>query len=415
MAHQSTTAPISSNQPAVRQPFQRWFKFKEAFSPQLILDCLQVIDGDVRDCLDPFGGSGTCALTCQFLGIHPTTIEVNPFLGDLIEAKLSAYDLALLRRDFSKVLRVANQIEVDSTSLLSEAPQTMIEPGIKGRWIFSRRVADRIVSLSQAIDTLSQTENRRLLKVVLASILLDVSNVIVNGKGRRYRRNWRERAIGIVNIDEAFQLRFEEVLLDLQEFSKRECRDYRLIRGDSRTRLAEVQPVDVAIFSPPYPNSFDYTDIYNLELWMLGYLTSKSDNTELRNLTLRSHVQIRRQYEPTECQSDKLERTYQRLVRARSELWNRNIPEMVVSYFEDMLGILIELRRKVRTSGHIFMAVGSSKYAGVIVDTAAIISELAPAAGLAVIQSSAIRSMRSSSQQGGFRQLREAIICLQPA
>src|SRR5260370_633916 len=80
--------PVSSNQPASQLPFQRWFKFKEAFSPRFILDCIQSMERAPRTCLDPFGGSGTTALTCQFLGIRPTTIEVSPFLCDLISAKL---------------------------------------------------------------------------------------------------------------------------------------------------------------------------------------------------------------------------------------------------------------------------------------------------------------------------------------
>src|SRR4051812_22280573 len=81
------SAPISSNQPALQIPFQRWFKFKEAFSPQFILQCVHSLDRFPSSCLDPFGGSGTTALTCQLLGVRPTTIEVNPFLADLITSK----------------------------------------------------------------------------------------------------------------------------------------------------------------------------------------------------------------------------------------------------------------------------------------------------------------------------------------
>src|SRR5438876_1141639 len=98
--------PISSNQPSLSLPFQRWFKLKEAFSPQFIIDCIQNAGREVNDCLDPFGGSGTTALTCQFLGIKPTTIEVNPFLADLIEAKLATYHLSSLREDFEDVVSI---------------------------------------------------------------------------------------------------------------------------------------------------------------------------------------------------------------------------------------------------------------------------------------------------------------------
>jgi len=43
----------------------------------------------VNRVLDPFGGSGTTALTCGFLGIDSISLEVNPFLADLIAAKLT--------------------------------------------------------------------------------------------------------------------------------------------------------------------------------------------------------------------------------------------------------------------------------------------------------------------------------------
>src|SRR5258705_9591500 len=94
------SAPISSNRPALQIPFQRWFKFKEAFSPQFILQCVHSLERFPSSCLDPFGGSGTTSLTCQLLGIKPTTIEVNPFLADLITSKLHAYNLESLKRDY---------------------------------------------------------------------------------------------------------------------------------------------------------------------------------------------------------------------------------------------------------------------------------------------------------------------------
>src|SRR5437667_3940706 len=121
--------PISSNQPSLTQPFQRWFKLKEAFSPQFIIDCVRNAGREVKDCLDPFGGSGTTALTCQFLGIKPITIEVNPFLADLIEAKLTTYNVSALRRDFEDVLGIADPRGIRPRSILREAPPTIVRPG----------------------------------------------------------------------------------------------------------------------------------------------------------------------------------------------------------------------------------------------------------------------------------------------
>jgi DNA modification methylase len=82
---------IGTNAGSAALPFQRWKHFKEAFVPELIERACSASDRKVKRCLDPFGGSGTSALACQFLGVHATTIEVNPFLADLIEAKLTSY------------------------------------------------------------------------------------------------------------------------------------------------------------------------------------------------------------------------------------------------------------------------------------------------------------------------------------
>jgi hypothetical protein len=402
--------PISSNRPSLTQPFQRWFKFKEAFSPQFIIDCVRNAGREVKDCLDPFGGSGTSALTCQFLGIKPTTIEVNPFLADLIEAKLTTYDLLKLRRDFTKVLKKAQPPGTQLRRILREAPPAIVQPGSDGRWIFSTEVAQRILGLRDAIEVVGDSTNRQLLRIILGSILIGVSNVIINGKGRRYRGGWRKRDCTADMVEENFQRAFEEVVIDIKQFGTRACADYRLIRGDCREHLSDVDCIDLAVFSPPYPNSFDYTDIYNLELWMLGYLNTKKDNSVLRNQTLRSHVQIKRSFDTLRDVSPRLDRAYDALVRARKKLWNRHLPEMVSSYFCDIASILLDVHSKLRQSGRIFMAVGSSKYAGVLVDVPGILMEIAIASGLNIVDSAAIRSMRTSAQQGGKKELSESVI-----
>jgi hypothetical protein len=404
--------PVSSNQSSLSLPFQRWFKLKEAFSPQFIIDCVENAGREVKDCLDPFGGSGTSALTCQFLGIKPTTIEVNPFLADLIEAKLATYGIPALREDFEDVIAIADPRGIRPRLILRDAPPAMVEPGIAKRWIFSTQVAQQVLALSAAIDCVENPRNRRLLRVVLGSILLGVSNVIVNGKGRRYRGGWEDRMCSANVVIGNFRKRFEEVMCDIVAFGSRACCDYEIIRGDSRKRVSAVDSIDLAVFSPPYPNSFDYTDIYNLELWMLGYLKTKEDNSLLRNRTLRSHVQIKRSFDTLRDVSPKLDRAYDRLVRSRKKLWNQHIPEMVSSYFCDMATILAEIHSKLRQNGRIFVAVGSSKYAGILIDVPGILMELAVASGLNLVDNAAIRSMRASAQQGGRFELKETLLTL---
>src|ERR1700722_17115666 len=83
---------VGTNSGSPALAFQRWRSFKEAFAPEIVERAIAETPGRVRHVVDPFGGSGTTAIAAQFLGVKPTTIEVNPYLADLIEAKLVAYD-----------------------------------------------------------------------------------------------------------------------------------------------------------------------------------------------------------------------------------------------------------------------------------------------------------------------------------
>src|SRR5690349_20585049 len=129
--------PSSSNQPSLSLAFQRWFKFKEAFAPSLVIECLRSLDYRPRSCLDAFGGCGTTALTAQFLGITPTLFEVNPFIADLAEAKLCAYDYEELNASFTEVRRGAAAAHVDDPwRFLGQAPRTFCQRSGLERWLF---------------------------------------------------------------------------------------------------------------------------------------------------------------------------------------------------------------------------------------------------------------------------------------
>ena len=407
-----TVPSLGTNTGADDLPFQNWRHFKEAFTPELVARAVARSDIQVTSCLDPFGGSGTTAVACQFLGIHPIIAEVNPFLADLIEAKLSIYDSDALARDLGVVLRTAGNDGLKDDDLFAAMPQTFIEPGVGGRWIFDREAADRIASLLTAIESLPTIRHKRLFRVLLGGILVEVSNVVVNGKGRRYRRNWERRRRDNRQVDELFCDSARRAISEIHRFSDRKKTTFELLRGDSREVLTEIETCDLAVFSPPYPNSFDYTDVYNVELWMLGYLKGSECNRALRISTLCSHVQISRNFLPAPLESSILTTTLEQLVARRSELWDRRIPEMVGGYFADLIAVLDRIFRVLTPGGSTLMVVGDSRYAGIQIATAEIISEIAQGRGWKLCGIEPFRSMRASAQQGGRRELAESLIIL---
>lgn len=407
-------ATIGTNAGSTVLPFQGWRRFKEAFAPELI-ERAYLETGDVKHIVDPFGGSGTTSLAAQFLGAHPTTIEVNPFLADLIEAKVSRYDIDRLVFSYARVMECAREANVSPEPFFANAPPTFLEPGVDDRFLFSRAVASRLCAYRKAIEALEDQPSRRLMRVLLASVAVPVSNANISGKGRRYRTNWRERMAAPSMVDELFDQGVLSAIFDLRRYESRRCRSYTLHRGDSRTLVNDVEPFDLSIFSPPYPNSFDYTDVYNIELWALGYLNGSDDNRALRSATLRSHVQVARDFSAARKRGPMIEETVEALHHHRAKLWNRHIPDMVGAYFDDMSRILEGLRSNIRNGGRVYMVVGDSRYAGVDVPVAAALAAEASDLGYNLLSSEPFRSMRASPQQGGRAELAESLVVFQAA
>lgn len=401
---------IGTNVGCPALPFQRWRNFKEAFTPEFVANAIQETTGPVRHLADPFGGSGTAGLAAQFLGVRPTLIEVNPYLADLIEAKLTQYDIDEVRDCYAWLVDRVFTAKSPRTPSFAGAPKTFIEPGVDGRYVFSKEVARRIVVYRQVIDQLSSPSIRRLFRVILGNIVVAVSNVVISGKGRRYRRDWAARVPQPDTLDGLFRSSTEITVYDIHRYSARPSREYTVIRGDSRTLLQSIDEIDLAVFSPPYPNSFDYTDVYNVELWSLGYLDGPDANLALRKATVRSHVQIAYDIDGTPYPSRRLQNAITKLTNVRQTLWNRRIPEMVSAYFSDMGNVLSALASKLRPKGRIYIVVGDSRYAGVQIPVAKVLVDFAPHVGLSVQRTEPCRSMRVSPQQGGQPGLPETLL-----
>ena len=157
-------ACYSTNSGAQPIAFQSWRNFKEAFAPELIGQAFEetsnALGRQVESCIDPFGGSGTTALACQFLGVKPLTIEVNPYLADLIEAKIASYNIDSVIADYDRVL--SRRGRKNSGRPFANAPKTFVEPGVRDRFLFNLPVANRLADISRRIERLNDRTNSRL-------------------------------------------------------------------------------------------------------------------------------------------------------------------------------------------------------------------------------------------------------------
>ncbi len=115
-------------------------------------------------------------------------------------------------------------------------PRPLFNRGKKINGFFNADIAIRIYTYLKYINNLYSPHHRRFLKVILGGILVDFSNVFVNGKGRKYRQNWKTRDISCLDFDIRFESAIMDAFNDLKAFQDIKHQQYNLIRGDSRKK-----------------------------------------------------------------------------------------------------------------------------------------------------------------------------------
>lgn len=394
-------------------PFSSWYRFKEAFSPEIVRQSIKDHPTRVESCIDPFSGSGTTALTAQFLGVPSTSFEVNPFLADLGRAKIEKYNLKEMRSAFHSVIQSAATCEnLRSNTDGPWLPETFVEPGKNGKWLFNTDVAHKVFELRDTISHLQDPSLRRLFGIILGSSLVENSNVMINGKGRRYRKNWQHRPKTRHDLMATIHTLAERCFADIESFNSKSATLAKIDLQDIRDTNLSFPEFDVSVFSPPYPNSFDYTDVYNIELWMLGYLKTRSQNVDLRKQTLTSHVQVSKPFSRLVDQPEILSATVSELEKQRDRLWDQRIPSMIETYFFEMSGLLKRLYASKKPGGRVWIIVGNSQYAGVEIRTGRILADIARSLGYEIVKNDVSRQLRTSPQQGGSPRLGESVLVL---
>ena len=251
----------------------------------------------------------------------------------------------------------------------------------------------------------------------MASILQEVSNVFKNGKCLSYKKNWREKKYTRKQVHDLFISHLTDIIIPDLENSQidNSLNTDNIILGDSRKAISEIDKnIDLVITSPPYLNSRDYTDVYRLELWMLGYISTYKTERKQREQGLVSHVQI----PILEVEFPKVKELKEAIVFLESEeavLWNDEIPKMVKGYFNDIEGILKQLKKKLNPNAKVYINVSNSAYSNYVIEVDVIIAKIAELLGYSCEEIRIARLIRTSNQQKNHidvTKMRESIIVL---
>lgn len=352
-----------------RAPFHRCFRLKEAYSvgllDQLVKDC-----GDdstkLSSVFDPFCGSGTTLLSALEMAADGGPMEVvgverNPVLELVAYAKVQGY-----LRGAKLAAQVRSSLPSFRRRYRYHLRRSPITPSstLNNPSFFSASNTQSLLALGRAARSEPDPAVRAVLQVGLAGSVEASGRLRRDGRALRYAPT-REPGEPVNIFDGNMHMMLQD--LESRDPAPKELRGA-VFGGDARHRLPAPPPqdgYDAIIFSPPYPNNIDYTEVYKLEAWSLGFWAGAKDMRRQRLKTLRSHpsVLFPDSYEFHKASSSSaVVSLVDPILQAipAGDRYSRGRQQLVCGYVDDMLAVLSRCRGMIASSGFLVYVVGNS-------------------------------------------------------
>jgi hypothetical protein len=369
-------------------------------------------------------GGGTTLLAAQRVAkqhgltdLDVVGIERNPFLHFVARTKLRWHEFN------------PSSVRSHATYLLNGAVKTSGNPipelsTFEKGMMFEPELLDYLLGLNNVIrDELRNLPDRDVVLLGFAAALESVSRARKDGRALRIEPRKQRPP-----VSEALERAWKNIEADLYSaVSHYEPVKSQVLYGDGRTLKSdgvdiEMGQFDIVLYSPPYLNNIDYTEVYKIELWLCGFVASKEQFRNLRKKTFRSHPSVRFPGVITFDQDPRMQPVREVLdaliealpkdddFRWRSRLFRE--------YFDDIYVSLREQSTVLKPKGWIFCVVGNSLHgplttpsARVPVASDAIIGLIADCLGLEVRAIQIARSLSRRPPASPF--LRESILVMQ--
>jgi hypothetical protein len=246
---------------------------------------------------------------------------------------------------------------------------------------------------------------------------MDNCNAKADGKCLRYKKDWEDLKYGADDFVESFETHLKMIIEDLSSVPVGANVD--VSNDDSRKALGALpRKFRLCITSPPYLNSFDYSDVYRPELFLMEMVRNTQQLRSIRLRTVRSHVQVHWDTPTQSNFGDMYKDTMRGLRKVEDDLWDRRIPMMVQAYFEDMKCILQQLYRRATSDAQVWLVVSTSAYGGVEIPVDLILANIGTQSGWFLREIGVIRQIRHSGHhwrklpddEGPTAKLRESVV-----
>lgn len=358
------------------EPVHRWFRMKEAYSPYLlarVLKDLEIADDAPLSILDPFAGSGTTATSALLLERteppRAVGIEVNPFLALLARVKSQCLSLSSAERE-----HLADEVRVGAGAVLAprrgrptSAPKLA---AFRREEYFPAESLTALLKMRTNLHEIAPGLARDLLAVLLAATVEPSSRLRKDGRALRF-----EAAKVVEEPRAGFLTRVEAACSDL--CNVKSSGTAAVIHGSALLPepwdAIENDAWDLCLFSPPYPNNIDYTEVYKLEAWFLELIDSAVGFRAQRRATMRSHPSIVFEPQAHPVQDGEArcadspptvvgELASQLLRAVPADRYQRQRERTIRGYLADSYTVLANAHGKIRSGGALVYVVGNSRH-----------------------------------------------------
>lgn len=383
----------------------KWFDYKQGYSSELVKKIINEEKPDKNyTLLDPFCGVGTTNVAAQKMGYKSIGFDINPVATLASRVKCTKYD----KEEIKLILNKLNNFK-DTATISKNIPESPLL-----RRSFDQDTFNKLMKIKGFYENITEKKISDFFKLAYLSMIEDCSNRVKDGNGIKIVKNKNR----ILDVSSYFDEIVKSMINDINPEQKvPECK---IIHGsileDACFNLVKDRNIGIVIFSPPYANCFDYCEVYKLEIWMGGFVETNKDFWKYRSIAMRSHVNSK--FDHNVIFDNNSVETIAELISCFN-IWNKNIPDMIRGYFDDIQKLFIRLKKIMIPNSKCYIVVANSGYKGVLVPTDLLISEIAQKLGFNVKKIIHARKIRSSSQQmeelhGEYENLmRESVIVIE--
>jgi len=369
-----------------------------AYSAKLVNE---ILDSRVnpRRLLDPYCGTATTALSGGQRGLDSYTMDINPFLIWLGNAKTRNYSKKSIELSITESTKMINGLSDKNVNA------DMMLPDIFNidRW-WSRGALYVLSEIKRYIDYCGLDCNSiDIIKLAFCRTIISTSNAAFNHQSMSFKDE-----ISTDTYSQSVNKSINQFKDDLEHVSSALLEDVLLppnvILADAREVHKHISlPIDTVITSPPYPNRMSYIRELRPYMYWLGFLKESQDAADLDWIAIggtwgSATSKAGKWKADKDYYSPSRLEIALKLIEDTNEKNSYLLANYIRKYFYDIWTHLNSLLCVLAQSYEINYIVGNSTYYGVLLDVEEVFADMMREINMGKIEVKTIRKRNSKKE-----------------